>query len=326
MELKAVLPLFYADMYVELLIRTLSMILPILAVLLIGRHCKSRQILNDEGMNGIRSVVSNILLPVVLFNAFFTAEYGRTMLIVFIIVYCGFAIALMLGFAAKRASGQYQIYMPFLVTGSEVGMLGYSLYSLLGGSAPYLATVDIGQTVFAYTIWLSCLQISDSGCGSAKDIFNCFLHSRPAIGMLAGIICGICGLGKLLAGSEAYVIYTQFASFLTAPTSVLILIIVGYDMDFSKDLLRPVFRTALLRIAILATVGTVCTFLIFSFVPFNKDLLMALILVYSLPAPFIIPLFATHAKDSSRYISACYSLETVLTLVIYVPLIIFSVM
>ncbi|NLH92562.1 MAG: hypothetical protein GX481_08970, partial [Atopobium sp.] len=111
-----------------------------------------------------------------------------------------------------------------------------------------------------------------------------------------------------------------------APTSVLILIIVGYDMELSKELIKPVLKTVLLRLVILACVGTLCTFMIFKLVPFDKNLLMALILVYSLPAPFIIPLFAPNAGNDKQYISACYSAETILTIILFVPLVIYSVM
>lgn len=45
---------------------------------------------------------------------------------------------------------------------------------------------------------------------------------------------------------------TSFISFLTAPTSVLILLMVGYELSFSHELLKPVLQTVALRFILMA--------------------------------------------------------------------------
>ena len=42
-------------------------------------------------------------------------------------------------------------------------MLGYALYGLITGSQSGFAAVDLGQTVFAYTVWLGLLTSVDGG-------------------------------------------------------------------------------------------------------------------------------------------------------------------
>ena len=51
-----------------------SMVLPVLALIIIGRLCAAWGILNDERHAGLKDLIGSILLPVTLFNAFFTAE------------------------------------------------------------------------------------------------------------------------------------------------------------------------------------------------------------------------------------------------------------
>ena len=130
----------------------LSMVLPVLAMILIGKLCAVQGILNDERHAGLKSIIGDILLPVVLFNAFFTAQYDGKLLLVFAMVFSSCLLALFAGYALKRFVKPYDRYMPLLMTSFEGGMLGYALFALIAGqenTATY-AMVDIGQTMFAY--------------------------------------------------------------------------------------------------------------------------------------------------------------------------------
>ena len=55
----------------------LSKVLPVLVMIALGRLCETKQIIDDEQHAGLKAIVSDILLPVVLFQAFFTADYGK---------------------------------------------------------------------------------------------------------------------------------------------------------------------------------------------------------------------------------------------------------
>ncbi|MFR2020165.1 MAG: hypothetical protein ACLS6G_06505 [Christensenellales bacterium] len=61
----------------------------------------------------------------------------------------------------------------------------------------------------------------------------------------------------------------------------------------------------------------------FAVIPFDKGLLLALMLQYTLPAPFIIPLFAD-LGDDAEYVSTTLSLGTVLAVVLFFFLAAFS--
>ena len=58
----------------------LAKVLPVLVMIALGRICATKGILNDDQHAGLKNIIGDILLPVVLFQAFFTAEYGRRML------------------------------------------------------------------------------------------------------------------------------------------------------------------------------------------------------------------------------------------------------
>ena len=80
-------------------LRVLEMVLPVLILLLLGCWCRFRQIFDHGGLMGLKSVISNIALPVVLFNAFFTAKYSLTVAMLFVAVYIGFCLTMAAGFA-----------------------------------------------------------------------------------------------------------------------------------------------------------------------------------------------------------------------------------
>ena len=112
----------------------LAKVLPVLVMIILGRVCATKGILNGEQHAGLKNVIGDILLPVVLFQAFFTADYGKRMLLVFVLVFVGYGAALAAGYALRRFVKPYGRFMPLLMTNAEGGMLGYALYALLCGA------------------------------------------------------------------------------------------------------------------------------------------------------------------------------------------------
>ena len=303
----------------------LSKVLPVLVMIALGRLCETKQIINDEQHAGLKAIVGDILLPVVLFQAFFTADYGKRMLLVFVLVFVGYGAALAAGYVLRRFVKPYGRFMPLLMTGAEGGMLGYALYALLCGAdqTKTYAMVDIGQTVFAYTVFLTALKAAGGEKMTPNFIVKNIVTNKACIGMLSGIVLGALGVYRAIDGTAAGEVVSSLLSFITAPTSALILIIMGYQLHVSKQLLRPVLTTMGLRLGVLAVVCAAVSGILFAVIPFDKGLLLALMLQYSLPAPFIIPLFADMGDDA-EYVSTTLSLGTVLAVLLFFLLTAFS--
>ena len=303
----------------------LSKVLPVLVMIALGRLCETKQIINDEQHAGLKAIVGDILLPVVLFQAFFTADYGKRMLLVFVLVFIGYGAALAAGYALRRFVKPYDRFMPLLMTSAEGGMLGYALYALLCGAdqTKTYAMVDIGQTVFAYTVFLTALKAAGGEKMTPKFIVKNIVTNKACIGMLSGIVLGALGVYRAIDGTAAGEVVSSLLSFITAPTSALILIIMGYQLHVSRQLLRPVLTTMGLRLGVLAVVCAAVSGILFAVIPFDKGLLLALMLQYTLPAPFIIPLYADMGDDA-EYVSTTLSLGTVLAVLLFFLLTAFS--
>ena len=309
----------------HMITETLSKVLPVLVMIALGRLCETKQIIDDEQHAGLKAIVGDILLPVVLFRAFFTADYGKRMLLVFVLVFVGYGAALAAGYALRRFVKPYGRFMPLLMTNAEGGMLGYALYALLCGAdqTKTYAMVDIGQTVFGYTVFLTALKAAGGEKMTPKFIVKNIVTNKACIGMLSGIVLGALGVYRAIDGTASGEIVSSLLSFITAPTSALILIIMGYQLHVSKQLLRPVLTTMGLRLGVLAVVCAAVSGILFAVIPFDKGLLLALMLQYTLPAPFIIPLYAD-LGDDAEYVSTTLSLGTVLAVLLFFLLTAFS--
>ena len=305
----------------------LSMVLPVLVMILLGRLCATKGILNDERHAGLKAIIGDILLPVVLFNAFFTAQYDGKLLLVFALVFSSCLLALVAGFALKKFVKPYDKFMPLLMTSFEGGMLGYALYALVAGqdqTATY-AMVDIGQTMFAYTVFLAALKGAEGGRMSPKAMVMNMVTNKACIGMTLGIVLGALGVHKAIAPTAFGVVLTELIAFITAPTSALILLVVGYQLNFSKRLMKPVAITLALRTVVMLVVFGIVSAILFAIIEYDKLLMLALMLQYTLPAPFIIPLFADLGEDG-EYVSTSLSMGTLLSVALFVFVAAFSLL
>ena len=305
----------------------LSMVLPVLVMIVLGRMFALKGILNDERHAGLKTIVGDVLLPLVLFKAFFTAQYGGKLLLVFVTVFMSCLVALAAGFALKKFVRPYDRYMPLLMTGFEGGMLGYALFALLAGqdqTATY-AMADIGQTMFAYTAFLAALKSAEGTGMTPKAMIRNMVTNNAFIGMGLGIVLGAAGVYKLIAPTGLCTVLIKTIEFITAPTSALILLVVGYQLNFSKKLMKPVAITLGLRLAVMVVIFGAVSALLFSIIEYDKMLMLALMLQYTLPAPFIIPLFAD-LKEDGEYVSTTLSMGTLVSVVLFVFVAAFSLM
>ena len=62
----------------------IRMVLPVLVMIGIGYFCNRKQIFDMNGLKGLKALLGDIMLPVMLFNAFFTAVYSVRVIVVFL--------------------------------------------------------------------------------------------------------------------------------------------------------------------------------------------------------------------------------------------------
>jgi len=302
----------------------LRMALPVLITFGLGYLCRRNRVFGPQGLTGLKAVVGKVTLPAVLFYAFFTAEYSGRIALTFTVVFLSCAAGLAAGFALRRFAKPYGKYLPFLVTNFEGGMMGYALFGLLyAGQTQIFAMVDIGQTFCAFTVFLATLKAVGGEKVTAKALFSNMVHNIVFVCIVLGAALGILGVGNRVLASAAGPIVTEVMQFIAAPTSALILIIVGYELSFEHALLLPVLKAVGLRLLVMYVLLAVGALIVFAVIPFDKPLFVAMLLAYSLPAPFIIPLFA-NAEGDAQFIATTLSVQTLVSIVLFIGIAAYS--
>ena len=301
-----------------MVIKILEMALPVLIMLGLGYFCKAKNVFDEKGLLGLKAFISNITLPVVLFNAFLCAEYNAKIVVLFVLIYVGYLLAIGTGLLLNKTGKSCSVFMPFLLASAEGGMLGYALYGLITGTQTGFAAVDLGQTVFAYTAFLALLKMTDGKKVTARNLLGNMFSNKCFWGMLLGI-------GKLVLNSSVGGIVTSVISMIAAPTSAIVLLVVGYELNMKCELMKKVLITVVTRLAIMAVLLVAVSAIVTGIFGYDKELEVALMVLYSLPAPFIIPMFAD-LGDDSEYVSTTLSVNTVVTIILFVFISAFYIM
>ncbi len=55
----------------------LEIVLPVLVMIVVGMLCRKWKILTRDGINNMKVLVTNVMLPVAIFHALATAEYNK---------------------------------------------------------------------------------------------------------------------------------------------------------------------------------------------------------------------------------------------------------
>jgi predicted permease len=297
----------------ENLIAILQTALPVFLALGLGMLCRKTGFLNREAIDALKKVVINLTLPAVLIGAFATAEYSASTIVLPVLVYLLCCLALGLGFGLTKLFRVKGRLAPFVASGFEAGMLGYALFALLFPevSVSKFAILDLGQTLFVFTLF----KILLSGKTDMKAIGKDMVRTPILWAVLAGALIGATGLFGVMEKAGVSGVLTSATDFVSAPTGMIILLTVGYDL-VPKEI--PWKRTAgliLLRLAAMAVVLGITVLL-------NRTLLngvifeWAMVLMVILPPPYVIPVFADEPNERVQ-ISSALSALTLVTMILF---------
>lgn len=295
------------------LLSVIQTALPVFLVLGLGMLCRKKNFISREGIDALKKVVINITLPAVLVDAFATAEYSGSTIALPVIMYLMCCVALGLGFLIVRVSGVKSRLMPFIATGFEAGMLGYALFALLfpKHSPSEFAILDLGQTLFVFTLFKTML----SGKTDLKAIGKDMVTTPILWAVLAGVLLGATGLYSKLQDWGASGIIDSVTDFVSAPTGMIILLTVGYDLVLSEISWRKTGGAIAMRLGVMGLM-LACLVLL------NRTVLGgilfegAALLMVILPPPYVIPVFGDEPAERAQTASSLSAL-TLVTVILF---------
>lgn len=295
------------------LISALQAAVPVFLALGIGMLCRSKGFLTREGVDALKKVVLNITLPAVLLGAFATTEYSSATIglpVAVFLLCCG---ALGLGFFLMKTTKAKGRLSAFLAAGFEAGMLGYALFSALfpGESLSRFAILDLGQTLFVFTLY----KILLAGRLESKQIIKDMVTSPILWAVFAGVLLGATGAYGKLTELGAAGVLDAVTDFVSAPTGMIILLTVGYDLvpkeiPWKKTVGLIAMRLGVMAVFLAALLGLNC------WVLDGKIFVGAAVVLCILPPPYVIPVFADEPEQRVE-ISSALSAMTLISLVLF---------
>lgn len=308
-------------------LEVLGSLLPILITLGLGIAARKTGLLDAAGAETLKKVVSRITLPFVIFQAFLTADYGADMAVVFLVVMALCLATFAGGFYLRRKMPGTSQLLPFTVAGYEMGMLGYPLFLILAGQEHMgsLAKVDLGQVLFVFTVYLFLLRRQTGEEKSLKEAALEIIKNPVMAALLLGLALGVTGLAGVITASPAGELIKRITSFVGAPTAALILLAIGFDLRLDRALLRPVARTILIRLGLTAAAGALAVLVLFVILPYDAWLMLAVLMMLILPAPFVLPVYSQDEGDK-EFVSMYLSASTLITILLFAVLLVIKPM
>ena len=303
--------------------KVLEIIMPVLVMILLGIWCRKKNVLTQSGIDNIKSLVTNIMLPVAIFHALATAEYTGKIGILVGIMFVMLLISFSAGFLLKPLlEAPYKKYLPYMVCVYEGGMMAYPLYTSLCGSEhlSQIAVLDIAGLLFGFSVYMGMLgQTENGGKISAKALFFSAVKTPAFVASVLGIAAGLTGIISRLVESSFGGVYLSVENILTTSVTSMILLVVGYSMELTRELIRPCIKTIVLRICVQAVMMAGVLLAVHFLIGSSQLMDLAIILYMSAPATFSMQTFLKK-KESSAYVSTTNSLYCIVSILVYMVL------
>jgi predicted permease len=293
-------------------------VLPVLVMLGLGVLARKTGIISREGIGAMKRMVMDISLPAVLLGAFAGAEYTLGSLLLPLVMF-GVCLALLgFGFAGKKLLKLRSPYAPYMATGFEAGMLGYALFAMLYGQAhtASFALLDLGQVLFVFTVYKVLLVRTQGGAMTGREILASMLTSPTIWAILAGVTLGATGLYKAMGAFGGDRVLSAVTDFVAGPTAAVILLAIGYDLKPDTGHLKEGLKTLALRLPLCLLMMGLMLLTTRAMFPGDEYIRGAVLLMFLLPPPFVLPIIADDPKERG-YASSTLCLSTMVTILCF---------
>jgi len=300
------------------ILQTINSTLPVLLIILLGVIINRTKLLKPETIQDFKSLVVNITLPFVLFRAFGTMTFEVRFLVIVATVFISCTLVMLVAARLRKVPGLRSKYSSFLMAGFEAGMLGYAIFGSIFGESniPIFAVIDLGQVVFVFFVLVTSLQALEGKQQSMKETFLNFFKTPVIIAIIAGILFNLSGLyvwlEQVLLGQTVFVAMNTIAG-LTTP---LVAIVIGYGLNFKPGRVSAAVQTVFLRLAVWVSLALLINqFIIRQWFHLPDIFEAAVLIMFILPAPFVIPLYSRSSDEAEQdYILNTLSIGTIVSL------------
>jgi len=296
---------------------------PILFLIALGAFWGHRGALSEEMVNGFKKIITTIALPALLFSAFARVSTDLSLALLFLTIFlsCG-----LMGLASLPVAALFRLPRPstvYLFQGFEAGMLGYTLFTGIFGrtAAAAFATADLGQVVFVFTLLMAQMRRTPEGGRVPPALLLREMATSPIVlAIAAGLVSSALlpgAAGAPWGDGGALVPLLDTVGSLTTP---LVCLVVGFGLkDFTLRGVAPALLASLARLALATALGSVVAFAVVPALGYGRLQSAAVMALFVLPPPFVIPVFRTEPADTA-YVSSVLSIHTILSILAFLVL------
>ena len=284
----------------------LQRLLPILFLILLGMSINKTQLLSNEVITGLKTIIIKIALPVILFRSFATMTLEVSYLILFVLIFVYCCLLYVIGEIANKVMPKIfsRSYTGGYFTGFEFGMIGVGLFGAIWGvdQLPVIMLIGFGHELFIWFFYVPLISSKGDGTFNLRSTLKDFIKTPTILGIIIGVCFNILNIygpfGQTIIGSSLY----ATIDFLAPLTSPLILIVIGYAMNFGKINGKEATTYLLARWVMVLGIGVPMLWLIKGLIqnldPIFDQAYYAFIL---LPAPYILPVFIKKQEESDFF-------------------------
>jgi predicted permease len=302
------------------MLTTLFSVLPVLMFFILGYILKRHKFLSEGSSRDVKKIVSDLALPALLFQAFFSLEMESRYLLLFLLVFLCCALMIAAGRLTSRLLGISSPYWSLMMGGFEMGMLGYALFLSLYGSEHLskIALMDLGQVLFVFFVLIPLLLHEKEGKSSIPGLLRSFVTSPVILAIFAGLIAG--ALRSFVEPNALTDALNEFITLLGRLTVPLIALMIGYELNLKREGIAMALKTVLVRKALLLILGLLIgRFFIRDYMGLSRIHEMALLTMFLLPPPFVVSIYMSQDdRKNLDYVNNTLSLSTVVSVVMII--------
>ena len=299
----------------------LETVIPVFLMIFLGKFLKSKNIISDSGISCIKSISTNVFLPVMAFDTLIHGSFSLdSLLLIGLEIFILFT-AFGLGFLFKRFfDPSINGYVPYAMTTYEGGLFGWALIAILVGHKSEamfsIVSMDIFSGIFCFTVMATGLKFLAGQQMSKKEIFISIITNPLIIAVILGFIGAAFNLGEIIDNSKAANLYTKTVNMFIQPLSPMILICIGSGLVFDWNVLKKGLKLAFLRYGIQIILCLITLLIISLTVGLSPELRVALLVYFFVPTSFLLSMYAND-KEAIEFTSGYLSLQIIIYLIIY---------
>ena len=332
-----------------------------IAVLLAaGAFLARRGLLPERAADGLKALITQLTLPLLLFRAFLQLEPDASNAALALAVFAACAVMGGIGVLATRTLHLPSPETRLLFQGFEAGMLGYALFVALHGSErlPAFAALDMGQVIYVFTVLI--VQMSVLEQHHARDLTRTARRpdalvehtdmSRPGASSTPGtgdsptdrltfpwrdvasskvlwaIATGLAisfvapDLARTIAGPDGFT--AAIFDTVGGLTTPLVCLVIGASLASGIPRDPSIVKIVALRTLVGLSLGLMFGLLIVPALGFSDWYTSAAIMLFVLPAPFVIPVYY---KRNPAFVGGVLTLSTAVSIALIAVLAVLGV-